>query len=232
MKAKYIFTCLILTGTFLGSCKKDTGVNSTGVSLNIVNAMDDAPSLALNFSPTGFTYSQNKTFVYNQSGTEFSLPSGSNTFNLTSSTDTVKALFQGKLNLTAGGIYSFYVAGQVAHYDTLLMKDKIPSYGADSVASARFINLASDSQPLSINLVGNATPDFSGLAYKKITVFKKYPATMDVTNNGGYTYEIRDASGNVLTTFNWSPSVFKNNTLVITGLVGTGSVSVFPVNNY
>ena len=232
MKTKYIFTCLIFTGTFLGSCKKDTGVNSTGVSLNIVNAMDDAPSLALNFSPTGFAYYQNKTFVYNQSGTEFSLPSGLNTFNLTASTDTTKPFFQGKVNLATGGIYSLYVAGRVSHYDTLFMKDNIPYYAADSVAGARFINLVTDSQPLNINLVGNAAPDFTGLAYKKITAFKKYPATIEVINNGGYNCEIRDASGNVITTFNWNPPTFKNNTLVITGLVSDGSVSVFAVNNY
>lgn len=232
MKTKYIFTCLIFIETFLGSCKKDTSVNSTGSSLNIVNASVDASSVALNFSPTGFAFYQNKTFVYNQSGIEFGLPSGSNTFNLISSADTSKPFFSGKLNLVTGGIYSFYVSGQVSHYDTLFMKDNIPYYGADSVAGARFINLASDSQPLSINMVGSATPDFTGISYKKITSFKKYPATMDVINNGGYNYEIRDASGNVLTSFNWSPATFKNNTLVITGLVADGSISVFPVNNY
>ena len=218
-------------GAFLSSCKKDTGINSTVGALNIINATIDANPLAVNYATPSLTWSKNTTQIYGSSFMEFGLPQGSNTLNLISSADTTKPFFQGKLNIVTGGIYSFYVAGQSAHYDTLFMKDNIPSY-ADSTAEARFINLSPDSQPLSINQVGNATPDFTSLAYKKITAFKKYSAISNVTNNGGYNYEVRDAVGNVLTTFNWNPVVFKNNTLVITGLVGSGSVSVFAVNNF
>lgn len=231
MKSSYIII-FILVGAFISSCKKDTGIQSTVGSLNVVNATTDANPLAANYAPTSLVWSKNTTQIYGNSSMEFGLSQGSNQLNLISSADTTKPFFSGKLNLVTGGIYSLYIAGQVTHYDTVFMKDHIPYYGADSVAGARFINLATDSGPLSINQAGSTTPDFTNLAYKKITTFKKYPATMAVINNGGYNYEVRDAQGNTLTTFNWNPATFKNNTLVITGQVASGTVSVFPVNNY
>ena len=216
---------LIFTALTFNACKKEATKTSGVASLAIINATSDASPIAINFASSSLVWPKNITQVYNNSFLEISLSTGNNRLNLISSADTTKPLIN-------GGIYSFYIAGQVSHYDTLFTKDNIPSYGADSVAGARFINLCSDGQSLSINLVGNSTPDFSGLAYKKITAFKKYSAVSNVTNNGGYNYEIRDASGNVLATFNWTPAVFKNNTLVITGLVGNGSVSVFSVSNF
>ena len=59
-----------------------------------------------------------------------------------------------------------------------------------------------------------------------------YSAVSNILNNGGYIFNVTDASGNVLATFNWNPTEFRDNTLVITGLVGNGTVNVFPVNNF
>jgi hypothetical protein len=224
---------LLLAGLLLASCKKEIGIKSTIAALNVINATVDANPIAVNYASPSLVWSLNTTQIYPYSSMEFGLSQSTGLLNLISSADTTKAFFSGKLNLTTGGIYSLYVAGRVSHYDTLFMKDNIPYYAADSVAGARYINLVTDSQPLSINLVGNGTADFTSLAYKKITGFKKYSGVTAITNNGGgYTYEIRDAGGNLLATYFWVPSVFKNNTLVITGLVGNGTVSVFAVNNY
>lgn len=223
---------LFVTGVILASCKKETGIKSTVSNLNIVNATIDANPLAVNYATPSLIWSNNTTQIYGNSFMEFGLSQGSNQLNLISSADTTKPFFSGKINLITGGIYSLYIAGSVAHYDTVFQKDNIPYYVADSVAGARFINLATDSGPLTINQTGSSSPDFSSLAYKKITPFKKYTATMSVINNGGYNYEVRDAQGNLLTTFNWNPPTFKNNTLVITGSVVSGTVSVFSVNNY
>ena len=231
MKKNHIFLTILIAGSLVASCKKDTGISTNIASLNIINATVDAPSLALNFSSVVIPYYRNKTAISMGSAVEFGLSSGVSALNLVSSADTSNTLFHGTLDLKLGGIYSLYVIGQTPHMDTLFMKDNIPAH-EDSTAGARFINLSPDSQSLSINQVGNTTPDFTSLAYKKITGFKKYSAVTNITNNGGYTYEIRDESGNILTIFNWNPAVFKNNTLVITGLVGNSTVSVFSVNNY
>jgi hypothetical protein len=106
---------------------------------------------------------------------------------------------------------------------------------SDSISGVRFINLSQGSKPISINLQGNlpAQAEISGLAYKQVSVFKTYPDTNGISS---YNFEIRDqASGNLLTTFSWNFTLFKNNTLVITGSedpsIGT-PVNVFPVNNF
>jgi hypothetical protein len=233
MKMKKIFyiILLFLTGILFNSCKKTGGITPINASLTIVNSTIDVPNLALNFSPTGFSYAQNQTFVPNASSLEFSTTSGVNVVNLISSIDS-STLYHGTLNLVTSKIYSLYVAGQAPNYQTIFMQDNIPIY-PDSAAGVRFINLSPDSPPFNITLQGSTGNVFSALAYKKITTFKKYVATSSIVNNGGYNFNITDASGNVVTTFNWVPMVFnESNTLVITGSYSSGSVSVFQVNNF
>jgi hypothetical protein len=213
------------------SCKKTGGINPTNASLTIVNGTIDIPNMAVNFSPTGFTYVQNQTFISDASSLELGVFSGTNVVNLMSSVDSA-TIYHGALNLVTGKIYSLYVAGLAPNYETILIPDNIPIY-PDSAAGVRFINLSPDSQPLNVTLQGSTGTVFSALAYKKITAFKKYIATSNIVNNGGYNFNVTDASGNVLTTFNWVPMVFnESNTLVITGSYINGSVSVFQVNNF
>jgi len=207
-------------------------IKPTVASLNIVNATIDAPNLALNFSPTGFLYAQNQTFIPDGSNLELGVTSGVNVVNLISSVDTTHTMYHGTLNLASGNVYSLYVAGQAPNYQTVFMQDNIPIY-PDSSAGVRFINLSPDSPPLHISLQGSSGDVFSALAYKNITAFEKYTATSNIVNNGGYNFNVTDASGNVLTTFNWVPMVFnKSNTLVIAGSYTNGSISVFQVNNF
>jgi hypothetical protein len=95
--------------------------------------------------------------------------------------------------------------------------------------------LSSGSQPISINLAGNdaSQMEFNPIGYKQITAFKTYPDTCGISS---YNFEVRDkATDNLLTTFQWSFSLFKNNTLVISGSEDPASstpISVFAVNNY
>jgi len=221
-----------MAGMVIISCKKDLGVKPDVAALNIINAAESVPQAAVNFAATNLIYANEMSFVPYQSSLKFSLPSGNNQVNIISSADTTRTIFHGNFNIVNGGIYSLYISGNVAKPDTVFMKDNIPYYPTDSLSGARFINLCADSQPLSINLQGSSQAEFSNIAYKKIGAFKSYSAVTNVTNNGGYNYEIRDKSGNLLTSFNWNPIVYKNYTLVISGLVGDGSISVFPVNNF
>jgi len=231
MKKKLLLLLLIPVLVLPYACKKETTIN-TGISaLNVVNATVDAPSISINFSSSPGTYSSFPVTIPNASNLEFGLPAGTNTINLISSLDTSKTLFHDILNLKIGGVYSLYLIGQSPNTDTLFMKDNLPAY-QDSSSAVRFINLSPDSGPLNINLVGSTQKDFSGLSYKKITDFKKYPATSIITNNGGYIYEIRTSSGTLLTTFNFYPSVFKDNTLVISGSINSANLGVFQINNF
>jgi hypothetical protein len=234
MKKLSFIIPIALTGLLLGSCKKNEVGTPTGTAaFTVVNATIDVPNMAINFAPNSLPYYANKTLIGGASFLEFGLPPGANTINLVSSNDTTHTLYYGNVSVANGGIYSFYVAGQTGSYQTILQKDNIPVFGTDSVAGARFVNLSPDSGPLNVSLQGGSGNEFSSVAYKGITAFKKYSANTAIMNNGGYNFNITDAQGNVLTTFNWIPQVFnKSNTMVITGLVGNGSVSVFAVNNF
>ena len=227
---KYVW--ILVAVAVITSCKKDLGPKPNVAAFNIINAALSLPQVAVDFSANHLPYYQQMSFIPYQSSLEFSLPSGNTPFNVISSADTSAVLLHGGFNLVKGGIYSFYLAGNNANPDTLFMKDNIPYYPTDSLSGARFINLCSDSQPLNITLQGGTGNVSSNLAYKKITAFQPYSAVGNITNNGGYNFNITDGSGNVLTTFNWNPTVYKNYTLVITGLVSDGSISIFAVNNF
>jgi len=227
---KYLLT--VMAVAVITSCKKDLGHKPNVAAFNIINAALSQPQVAVNFSPTNLPYGQEMSFVSYQSSLEFSLPSGNIPVNIVSSSDTTAVLLVTNFKLALGGIYSLYLAGNSAKPDTIFMKDNIPYYPTDSLSGARFINLCSDSQQLSISLQGGSGNEFSNLSYKKITTFKPFSAIGNITNNGGYNFNITDVSGNVLTTFNWDPIVYKNYTLVISGLVADGSISVFAVNNF
>lgn len=230
IKFLYIVICSFFISS-ITACKKDNAV-PTVAALNIINASADLTKLTVNFtqSPVPF-YKQLAQIGYGASA-EYSEPTGTVPITLISSADTLHHFFQGTLHLAPGDIYSLYVYGKLPSIDTLLLKDNNIPIHKDSTCGVRFINLSTDSGPLSVNVQGSSTVDFTNIAFKNITVFKTYPLTTATINNGGYTFEVKDAGGNVLTTFSWSFKIFQNNTVVVTGSKASNSVQVIQVNNY
>ena len=230
---KNIILFLVTIPGFILSCKKDNTVPIDS-SLDIINAAANIPSVVVNFSEAAIPFYQNQAFVYYSSSLEYGFPSGVTPIVIVSSSDTTKPIFQGNLNLAAGGIYSLYLIGQSQKPDTFLMEDNIVNYTPD-LAGVRFINLSPDSGPISVNIQGNAATqtEFNSLAYKQISDFKTYDASVQY---GNYTFEVRDqATGILLTTFAWNYTGSKNNTLVISGSVDPASttpITVFQVNNF
>jgi hypothetical protein len=216
------------------SCKKSNSVTSAISSLNIVNAVIDIPSVYIYFTFSDSNYYLQQSPLSYASSAEYSAISGLRPLSVISSNDTVKPLYQTSLDLKAGGIYSLFLFGHGRQVDTLLVKDSLPLY-TDSLAGVRFVNLAPGSLPVSINLEGNypVSNELSNLAYRQISTFQTYSASSGVL---GYNFEIRDqASGNLLATFGWPLPLFRNSTLVITGLgdgLGGGALSIFAVNNF
>ncbi|HTD42520.1 MAG TPA: DUF4397 domain-containing protein [Mucilaginibacter sp.] len=227
-KILYIALSLFITG-LIAACKKDI-IPSTA-ALNVINASSDIPSVAVNFtlSPISF-YKQNAILSYGSSS-DYPQSAGIVPLTLVSSIDTTHNIFQGNLNLAAGGIYSLYLYGSLPKIDTLFLKDNIPVH-QDSTCGIRFINLSSDSGPISVDVQGGTTVDFSSIAFKYITAFKTYPVTAAIKNNGGYIFEVKDATGNILTTVSWNFKIFQNNTLVISGSKARSTMQVIQVNNY
>ena len=166
----------------------------------------------------------------------YSMLSGNNLLYVVQYPDTARLelkseLFGGTFNLVPGGIYSLFLAGDTDKADTLFVRDIIPPQ-PDSGAGARFVNLCQDCGPVNVTQQGNTVPDFASLRYKQITAFKSYSANSAVIYGAGYNYAITDGFGNQVATFNWSPTTFMNNTLVICGVDSLQSVQVFQMNNY
>jgi hypothetical protein len=206
------------------SCNK-SGVTAIPVSsLEIINAISASPGAQLNANPNA---------VYYGSYGQFGILAGSSTGIYVFPTgDSLHPYVNTSLAAVSGGIYSLYLTG-TDQQAALLLKDTIPSY-TDSSTGFRFINLSPGSSPLSINIQGNYAGTIAGsLAYKAITSFGTYSANSDVLNNGGYTFEIRNAADStLLTTVQVTPPVFKNQTIAIEGLVSDGSINAVVVNNY
>ncbi len=228
--------CIYITtvcSIFLIGCAKDkTNDKLPGLSsLTVVNARPDLSAGLLNFSGGTISQARNKAAAYYQGFFEFPLRAGNLPVTIVSADDTLHAVFQGNLALKNTGIYSLYLFGNADNPQSLFLEDYIPAH-RDSVSGIRFINLSGDSSPVNIVIEGSGAPVFSSLGFKQLSKFKGYPVTMDVTNGGGYTFDILDSSGNFLTSVYWSYSLFQNNTMVISGSSADGSLAVFQVNNY
>ena len=205
------------------ACEKSTVTLTPLSSLNVINTVPGSPGAQLAAYSNAVPYGS-----YGQ----FGLLAGTNTLiYVWPTSDSTTPYYNNTIDAGNGGIYSLYLIGTQKN-DAILMKDTIPSY-ADSVMGARFINLSSDAGPLTIDFMDTAVhPIVSGLQYRSITQFYKLPAVSAVTNNGGYSFEIRDTAGNVLYTLNQAAVTYKNVTIVTNGLVADGSFSAFAVNNY
>jgi len=218
------------------ACKKTSSDVQGIAALNVVNASVEAPSIYVYFTFSDSDFYLQQSPIYYQSSGEFSIPAISSPLSVLSSTDTGNALFQTTIEPPSGSIYSLYISnGTGKQMNNLLLRDTIPVH-TDSSAGVRFINLVSDSEPISVNLAGNPPSDmeFGALAYQQISPFKSYTANSAI--GGAYNFEIRDAaSDSLLTTFTWNYSLFHNNTLVISGLESPSAampIGVFQVNNY
>lgn len=212
MKAKklYLLFLLAVVAAVTGetSCIKAT--HSAGsAALNIVNAIPNSNPLVINFSPVNdpklgdtFSYYYFANEVAYGQAVEFGFYTGNQPLSLSPITDTTVTIWTGSLSLPVASIHTLFLAGtDTLHVDTLFTSDQIPYYPAsgDSVTGIRFVNLATGSNPVSVDIQGGGSI-VNSLAYKGVTAFIQEPAGSNALNNG-YVFEIRDAgSGNVLTT--------------------------------
>jgi len=233
---------LALPFIIMGCTKID---NSTGsASLTIVNGINGNSTVLTNFQPLGPKGTFESPLQYyskaNRIGYGTSWKSGSYvrqvSLSLFAYPDTTTIRWQGGFSLQNGGIYTLFLGGDTTSIDTLLSMDQIPYYPvSDSVSGMRVVNLIGGSQPVAINLANTtANPDFSNLGYRQVSGFKQYDASS--TGPGTYSFEIRDqTSDSVLATFDWSYTIFKNNTFVIIGsekLAGSQPIQVVVINNF
>jgi hypothetical protein len=240
---KYYIVASFFCSSFF-SCNKIGITSSNSSALNIINVINGSNPIVTDFTNTGAKGQTTPLQYYsqmNQIGYLASWESGSyigpTSLSISQITDTSVVLFSGEFDLRNGSIHSFFLCGDTSHLDTLFTTDIIPYYvPSDTVAGVRFVNLAQNSQTMSINLQGNPPnlTEFSLLGYRQISLFKSYSANSNIP--GYYTFEIRDqSSDSLLFTYTWNYTVFRNQTIVIAGSEVPGSpypISVFQINNY
>ena len=226
------------------ACKKNVGTQpSEAVSFNVINAI---PSTYVNgilpvFNglDSPYTYSVIGS-IYYPGNAEYTVAGGINNLYFANGYDTTtiqlkNKLFSGNFTLKVGNIYSLFLGGDTTSLDTLLTQDNIPyfPYSGDSLAGIRIVNLSAGSSGYNITITGNpySQKEFSNITYKGVTSFKSYAATHAVSNqNGGnnYTFTLYDNMGDSLTTFQWYYTVFRSNTIVISG--SPSSSAIYPLN--
>jgi hypothetical protein len=234
---------LFLVTSFL-SCKK-ANVAPIGTSaFTIVNAIVGSSGLDANFDsnvPLKY-YSNYSTYISYGSFQEFSGYNGEIPLSLVDDNDTTKALYSNTLNFPVGSIHSLFLCGTLAAPDNFLTTDALPYHpDSDSSLSIRFVNLSPGSNPVSVNITGDANGSEVGtMAYKNITAFKNYSAKGNISS---YTFEFHDlATGNLLGSYtirginngvvNSNPNQFRwrNFTLAIYDVPGNQNTML--INNY
>jgi hypothetical protein len=214
------------------SCNKSNPTYSNLASVNIVNGMVNSSPILPSFGTTK-NYSQAEN-IYFGGYYDYALNPGNNVITIVQGTDTSQTVFTGTLSLSPNSIYSLFLTGMNNTADTILTHDQLPQHsGLDSVIGLRFINCSPGSNPFSINLQGSMTNLVNSLGYKQITTFQTIPGS---GYNPSFTLEVRDAvSDSLLTTFNGSGVLYKNQTIVISGIDSANAavpLTVFAVNHY
>jgi len=132
--------------------------------------------------------------------------------------------YTGTLSFNANTNYSLFLTGaSQSSVDNVLIKETYTRNYADSVCGVRFIHLATGTNPISVDIAGNANgSEVSSLAYKAYSSFIKHPAN---NANQSYNFEFRDqASGTLLTTYTLTTPFFHNVTLAFAGNAGNYTV--------
>jgi hypothetical protein len=253
MRILKIVLPIIAVILFCNGCKKNNDQPGDISSLNIVNAIPGSDNLVTNFN--GITGKMVDTFRWYNTALQIgygssqiiSSYSGATPLSLSQISDTLHSLYAGTLNLPAGTIHTLFLTGTVASPDTLFTTDTPPYHPAmDSSVGVRFVNLSPGSDPISVNIQGQANgTEAASLSYKAITSFKNYPAIGAVDS---YTFEFRDiATDIVLATYtlygindglvntNTNYLRYRNLTIALIGLPGAASdvpQTTIQINNY
>jgi hypothetical protein len=241
-----LFSVILGMGLMLSSCTKQTsGPVYSVASLNVINALPTSAPLILvqgNISSTVGMFAGIGTLSY--AGIAVLTPrSGSETLvalqrNADTASVTVQGghyMFSSELSFSAGGFYSLYITGaDTISPDYLFVQDTVTKR-TDSTAGIRFVNLSTGSNPVSVDIKGQANGSVVvNLAYKGITNFMSFPATSAISS---YIFEFRDAtSGNLLASYTLngvntdSPTIanmvlFKNLTIALIGQPTGGTVA-------
>lgn len=233
---------IILSFSLLSTaCKKQTPSFSPLASLNVANAVIGGKNAKLNTNVRDSVVLY-RTFLFGINASENTQVKISPSNNLSTS------YFNQVGEIANGGIYSLFLTGTPSLPESIFVKDNIPGYSRDSVINIRVINLSPNSGPLNITLGSSQNQyQFSNVTYKTLTDFKTLP-WKTLIPTGSNVFEVRDLTGNLLTSYTLPVNVnaiypnvsiglsrFRNLTLVVKGMkdvVGSDALGIYPMPNY
>lgn len=185
------------------ACKKELSFKPGGTSsLTLVNALAGTDYLFTNFNgdkSNGQYYSGMMALRYGNI-VFFNSYSGKQDLGLYKAPDTnanSRPVMRLEVDLRLNAIHTLFLTGSTQDPDYLLTTDQLPYHlPADSVMGLRFINISKGSDPVSVNLEGQAKgSEIAALSYKAVSGFKDYKAGKAVSS---YTFEFRDKTSGTL----------------------------------
>jgi hypothetical protein len=242
---RFLFTILVGWLSLAGCSKKSSPPVYPVAALDVVNALPTSAPLILiqgPIEPVIGSFSGIGTLSY-ASTAVLTPPSGSESFYVVQqNVDTTSIngqggdfMFNSTLNFTAGGIYSLFITGADTSNPEYLLVQDMPPVQTDSTVGVRFVNLSTGSNPVSVDIQGQAIGGVvSSLTYKSITGFQNFAATSSISS---YVFEFRDvASGNLLASYTLSgvnsystttanTVLFRNLTIALIGQPAGGTVA-------
>jgi hypothetical protein len=216
MKRIYIqAVSVILLVTALLACKKDGDQVLPTASLTIRNCLTDGTVLFPKFNGSenvsfanladGIASQYNVLPIIHRS---FGFPEGNLSTRLFSYPDSVNSISSSSYSLTAGVIYSLFLAGTKDAIDTLFIKEDVPYVKlADSIILFKVVNLARINVPLNLSITGkSANSELQNLSFRKVTKFLQYSVKKSQHSSGNiFSFQVRDATSNtLLTAFNYT----------------------------
>jgi len=220
-KMKKINILILLAAIAFAGCKQNYVVQPVpSVNINVVNAVNGGDVLNLGNSELS-------VFPYNY--TQLPMLSGNQTIKIATGDTPPVVYYDQTQNLETYAGYSLFLCGDSpANVESVFVKDNLAVF-KDSVCAVRFINLMPGSDPISVNISGNANgSEVQSLAYKNLSNFIQHPAKKV---NKSYSFDIRDAAtGNLLTSYQLTTPFFNEVTIAIAGTT-SGPVIILD-NNY
>lgn len=235
------------------SCSKNEHDVRQKSSYTIINATSDISSARTYLADHDIPWKTLPTTdaIAQYRSSNFGAWAGNNMIRVVNGADTTQLLYgSSKIeNLEPATWNTFFLCGNaIVGYDGIFIKNEALTNYADSVIGIRFINLSSNSTPISVVLFNaNGTVEVNSIAYKQKSAFINYPSKQatdsirfilkDVATGDSLTkYVLPKTPTSPYTTVSLAHSRFKNITLVIKGLQGTTSgvnaFAIFPVPHY
>jgi hypothetical protein len=219
---KILYSAISAMLLFLGSaCERDDYEFKQTASITVVNAGLGIGAIKVNpGAGSGFAYSRALEVANYNSGV-FGAFAGSNTITVVKSLDTTIKYFERTTDLQP--ISTLYISGAATAIDTTFRIEKefplINSSGvnAENAMYVRFVNLSPNSGSINVRFAATTALEVTGLTYRGISAFKKYPATAT-----SYDFEIRNAANTAtLSTVRvtTSASRYKTLSIIFRGLV-------------